>query len=275
MDSVSFLIQHVIGTGDDNKRNDTLYYQQEFNSSFAYDDGVAESAYGINVSEAKLAYQFKPNRPDILRAIQMYFPQMLNSVDHLPFELTIWKDTLGLPGDIIYTQTVYPVHTDNGKFHTYIIDQPLGLNSNDLQGDYFYVGWVQQTNNLLNIGFDKNKLANQYMFYNVGSGWSNSIYPGAWMIRPLVNRKDAVLIQEDIEIDNFKLYPNPAKDELNIILSTIENIISIYDLQGNLLKKSFFSTNKCKLNINDLSSGMYVVEVKSNKVRNFQKFIID
>ena len=278
LDSISFHLKFISShqfVADYNLANDTIYHVQHFNSSFVYDDGVAESAYGISVSGAKLAYQFKINYPDTLRAVQMYFPQMLNSVDHLPFELTIWKDNLGLPGDIIYTQTVYPVHTSNGKFHTYIIDQPLALNSNDLQGDYFYVGWEQQTNDLLNIGFDKNGLANQYMFYNIGSGWSNSIYPGAWMIRPLVSRNDAVLIQEDLKIDNFKLYPNPARDELNITLSTIENIISIYDLQGKLLKKSFFSTNNCKLNINDLSSGMYVVEVRNNKGRDFQKFIID
>ena len=64
-DNVSFLIQHVIGTGqEDNKWNDTLYYQQEFNLSFAYDDGTAESAYGINVNGGKLAYEFKLNSKD-------------------------------------------------------------------------------------------------------------------------------------------------------------------------------------------------------------------
>ena len=41
------------------------------------------------------------------------------------------------------------------------------------------------------------------------------------------------------------------------------------------MKQSFFSTNNCKLNITDLSSGMYVVEVKNNKGSNFQKFIIE
>ena len=30
-----------------------------FHSHFAYDDGTAELAYGINISGARLAYQFK------------------------------------------------------------------------------------------------------------------------------------------------------------------------------------------------------------------------
>ena len=278
LDSVSFNLKFVSShqiDSDYDLCNDTLYHIQQFNSSFAYDDGGAESAYGITTSGARIAYQFKINRPDTLRAIQMYFPQMLNSVIHLPFELSIWKDNSGVPGDTLYTETVYPVHTNNGSFHTYILDKPQALNYNILLGDYFYIGWKQQTNDPLNIGLDKNKSANQYMFYNLGSGWNNSIYPGAWMIRPIVSMDEMALTQDENKIDNFMLYPNPAKQELNILLSTIENIISIYNLQGKLVKQGFFSTINCKLNITDLSSGMYVVEVKNNYGRSFQKFIIE
>jgi len=268
-DSISFLIQHVIGTDQqDNKWNDTLYYQQEFNSSFAYDDGVAESAYGINVSGAKLAYQFKLNRPDTLRAIQMYFPQMLDSVNHIPFKLTIWNNNGGEPGSIIHQQEVYPKHTKNGKFHYYYLDSLFQIVGT------FYVGWEQQTNDLLNIGLDKNKLANQYMFYNVGSGWNNSIYPGAWMIRPIVS-EDAIMWSSVNETrHNFLIYPNPAKEELTIISSTTNNLISIYNLQGILVKQLYVSNAESKINITDLSIGMYVIEVNNNGNSNFQKFII-
>ena len=269
-DSVSFKVQHVISTGfDDNKWNDTLYHIQHFNSSFAYDDGVAESAYGINTSGAKLAYQFKLNRPDTLRGIEMYFPQMLDSVNHIPFFLTVWNNNSGQPGSILHQQEVYPNHAENGEFHYYFLDslfQMIGT---------FYVGWEQTTNDLLNIGLDKNKSANQFMFYNIGSGWNNSSYPGSWMIRPIVSMDEIILTQEEIKMDNFKLYPNPANQHLNILLSTIDNVILIYNLQGELVKNSFVSTTYCKLNITDLSSGMYVVEVKNNNGRNFQKFIIE
>ena len=269
-DSVSFKVEHVIRTGfDDNKWNDTLFHIQHFNSSFAYDDGVAESAYGINTSGAKLAYQFKLNRPDTLRAIEMYFPQMLDSVNHIPFYLTVWNNNAGQPGSILHQQEVYPNHTENGEFHYYYLDslfQMIGT---------FYVGWEQTTNDLLNIGLDKNKSANQFMFYNIGSGWTNSSYPGSWMIRPIVSMDEIILTQEEMKMDNFKLYPNPANQYLNILLSTIDNVILIYNLQGELVKNSFVSTTYCKLNITDLSSGMYVVEVKNNKGRNFQKFIIE
>ena len=57
----------------------------------------------------------------------------------------------------------------------------------------FYVGWEQITNDLLNIGLDKNSISNQYMFYNVGGGWVNSQFPGSWMIRPVVNFDEPIL----------------------------------------------------------------------------------
>jgi hypothetical protein len=269
-DSVLFTVQHIISTSlNDYKHNDTLYYLQEFNSSFAYDDGTPELAYGINSSDAEIAYQFKLNRPDTLRAIEMYFPQMLDSVSHIPFYLTVWDNNNGQPGSILYQQEVYPKHTESGKLHHYYLDSVFQLIGT------FYIGLEQITDDLLNIGLDKNKLANQFMFYNIGSGWVNSSFPGAWMIRPIVSMDEVILIQDDINISTFNLFPNPANQELNILLSTIDNIISIYNLQGKLVKQSFVSTNNCKLNISDLSSGMYVAEVKNNKGRNFRKFIIE
>ena len=267
-DSVSFLIQHVIGTGQqDNKWNDTLYYKQEFNSSFAYDDGIAESAYGVNINGAKVAYQFQLNRPDTLRAIQMYFPQMLDSVNHIPFKLTVW-DNINGSGSIIHQQEVYPVHTEYGAFHTYPLDSLFQLVGT------FYIGWEQTTNDLLNIGLDKNKLANQYMFYNVGAGWNNSSYPGAWMIRPIVSMEEVILSSMNETSYNFLIYPNPATEELTIVSSSGNNLISIYNLQGILVKQLYILDAESKINIADLSIGMYVVEVNNNVNSNFQKLII-
>ena len=142
-DSVSFTVQHIISTGsNDYKRNDTIYYLQEFNSSFAYDDGTAELAYGISSSDAEIAYQFKLNRPDTLRAIEMYFPQMLDSVNHIPFYLTVWDNNNGQPGSILHQQEVYPKHTENGEFHYYYLVSVFQLIGT------FYIGLEQITDDL-------------------------------------------------------------------------------------------------------------------------------
>jgi len=269
LDTISFLVQNIIETSSsDYKNNDTLYHTQKFHHTFAYDDGTAESAYGLNVDGAKLAYQFKLNRPDEkLRAVQMYFPQMLDSVNNIPFDLTVWNNNNGQPGDTLYTQTVYPVYTENGEFHTYIIDNPL------LVSGVIYIGWEQTTDDLLNIGLDKNNTANDYMFYNIGSGWNNSSYPGAWMIRPIVS-KDPIILSSDDIVDNFKLYPNPAKSELFIETNKPENVISIYNIQGVLIKRITSNTTLNRFNIDNLASSIYIIEVENSENRSYQKIIV-
>lgn len=269
LDTTTFVVQNIIGTSTtDRKENDTLYHTQKFHHTFAYDDGTAESAYGLNVDGAKLAYQFKLNRPDEkLRAVQMYFPQMLDSVNNIPFDLTVWDNNNGQPGDTLYTQRVYPVHTENGEFHTYIIDNPF------LVSGTIYIGWKQSTDDLLNIGLDKNNEANNYMFYNIGSGWLNSTYPGAWMIRPFISLNNIIL---DVNENNnaFKVFPNPAENELFVETKGNENIISIYNLQGVLVKQITSTPALTKINVEGLSPALYIIEVLNNKGSNYKKIII-
>ena len=267
LDSVSFNIEHIIGTGvNDYKKNDTLLRMQNFFSHFSYDDGTAESAYGINVDGAKLAYQFRLNRPDTLRAIQMYFPQMLDSVNHIPFKLTVWSD-ISPNESIIYQQEVYPFHTDYGEFHTYRLDSLFQLVGT------FYVGWEQTTDDLLNIGLDKNLYANQYMHYNVGSGWMNSQFPGAWMIRPIVSQKPLPLITSEITND-FILYPNPANSNVLINTNCQNSRVSFYTLHGMLVKKVYMRNNVESILISDLPAALYIVEVENNIGKKYKKLLI-
>tara|TARA_B100001758_G_C18416906_1_gene620854 strand:- start:13115 stop:14899 length:1785 start_codon:yes stop_codon:yes gene_type:complete len=266
-DSTTFIVKNILNTApSDNKCNDTLNHTQNFHYYFSYDDGIAESAYGINVNGAKIAYEFKLNRPDTLRAIQMYFPQMLDSVTDIDFNLTVWKDNNGIPGDTFYSKTVSPVHSENGSFHTYYIDQPFQIVGT------FYVGWTQNTSDLLNIGFDKNNEANQYMFYNVGSGWNTSAYAGSWMIRPIV-RQEAIIptVSENREISI--IYPNPSSDII-FIETQVHSNITIYNIHGVVVKKLTTSSSISSLNISDLSPSVYFVEIINKDEKRYQKIIV-
>ena len=268
-DSASFLVQYIIKTSNsDIKINDTLYHNQNFFSHFAYDDKSAESAYGINTNGAMLAYEFKLNRPDTLRAIQMYFPQMLDSVSDIPFKLTIWKDING-QGNVLYQQDVYPVHTENGNYHTYYLDSLFQLVGT------FYVGWEQTTDDLLNIGLDKNNNANEYMHYNVGSGWLNSSYLGSWMIRPILSMNQIVSnIPNKNNIFSFSVYPNPAKDNFFVESSANSNLISLYTLNGILIRKFKSNLNRTQIDVNDIASGAYILKISNDSGVNYQKILI-
>ena len=254
-DSSEFMIEHIIGTGsNDYKYNDTLISYQKFNSHFAYDDGSVESAYGINVQGAMGAYQFKLNRPDTLRAVQIYFPQMLDTVNLISFLLTVWNDNNGNPGTIIHQQLEYPKHTATNNYHFYYLDSLFQLT------DVFYVGWQQNTSSMLNIGLDRNSSANDYMFYNVGGSWNTSQYTGAWMIRPLVSMNNLSLNYNNY-IQDVNIYPNPSSQYINIEMPTFNNTISLFDISGKLIFNKSTSKSTFKLNIENFNSGLYILRI--------------
>ena len=74
---------------------------------------------------------------------------------------------------------------------------------------------------------------------------------------------------------NFKMYPNPAKDKLNIVglnelsSQTPNSKIEIYNLTGKLVKQFYISnTSLVQINISDLKQGLYLVKLgqKSQKI---------
>ena len=268
-DSSMFFIQHIIKTAlNDYKKNDTLNINQNFFSHYSYDDGIAESAYGINVNGAKIAYQFELNRPDKLRAVQMYFPQMLDSVNDISFRFTVWNDNAGIPGDTLYTEELIPYHSLDRRFYTYHLKDPFMLPKGT-----FYIGWKQNTNDLLNIGLDKNNIANQYMFYDVGGGWTNSQFPGSWMIRPVLNQKEITNINLESKF-SFSLFPNPANQNVFIKLPYSNCTLNIYNMFGALQKEYIIKKNHINLSLLSYSPGIYIIEVIYGANKKYKKLIV-
>lgn len=77
---------------------------------------------------------------------------------------------------------------------------------------------------------------------------------------------------EEFFKENFTIYPNPTSDELNITATNgLElNDISIFDLTGRKVKTF---KNDTKINVSDLSTGTYLIEVKTNEGKGTSKFI--
>ncbi len=102
---------------------------------------------------------------------------------------------------------------------------------------------------------------------------------------------NSVLYVDNISFDNlissipeqsfknitFRLYPNPAYD---IVTLNIDNInssdltLNIYNVIGNLISSELLKQNYQKINIRDLSNGIYIVEIKSKEWSEKQKLII-
>lgn len=70
----------------------------------------------------------------------------------------------------------------------------------------------------------------------------------------------------DFKLDDFKIYPNPAKGFTNIELPTNLNsgLVKIYDALGRLVKNQSISTTENKINTSELTSGSYMVVLRTD-----------
>lgn len=257
-DSAEFLFRNSIKTEPfDFKHNDTISHMQRFYSHFAYDDASAESAYGINVQGAKIAYEFKLNRPDTLRIIQIKFVEMHDDLTNNKFVLMVWENNNGEPGQELYKDTVSIEYQNRGQFQNYYLKNGVGLIGT------FFVGWKQITNEILNLGMDKNSVSNNYMMYDIGGGWINSQFPGSWMIRPVLNYNGPILssIEQISEIE-CAIYPNPFFDKTSIYFrNNQDRSIQLFDITGRLVQNIFTSNLKVDIYNENLKQGVYFIRI--------------
>ncbi|MCD4772914.1 MAG: T9SS type A sorting domain-containing protein [Bacteroidales bacterium] len=281
-DSAVFTIEHVI-LGDfttTDTISDTIIFNQKFYNYYAYDDGTAEEGYGLTPAGAMLAYRFQLNEKDTLRAVRMFFNKTFNYANEQYFDLCVWNDNNGKPGEVLHKKTfLRPVFSDSlNKFHTYYLDSILPLNN------VFYIGWIQFTEKNLNLGFDRNNDAMENIMYNCTGEWLSSIKKGALMMRPVLGKQ--IHEYPDNPPQNLKtlyIYPNPASgDNLNFKILPYDFYssgnyddlqIEIYNLYGQLVLSSGFDDI---INISSLKKGMYIVKVinTNNKTSLCSKLIV-
>jgi hypothetical protein len=269
-DSAEFEIRHYI-IGDITATDtigDTLSYRQKFFNYYAYDDGTPEEGYGLTPAGAKLAYRFALNVKDTLRAVQMFFNHTQNDANEQFFDLMIWRDNNGKPGDVIYSQESLKVEysPDLLGFHTYMLDEPILVNG------IFYIGWEQQTGDNLNLGYDRYNNAQQDIFYNATGEWFQSIYEGALMIRPMLGKPFQVsgVGEAQNEPGSIMPYPNPLNGSRISFRCTgkYENIhersgyrVSIHSLPG---EEIFSGPFRQSIDIGTVSPGLYIITIKDS-----------
>jgi hypothetical protein len=271
-DSALFRIKCMLTTDVfDPGENDTITYYQKFGNYFAFDDGTAESGYGVNglgSRNAMVAYRFTSYLPDTLRAVQICFNDSYQNANQRAFDLMVWDNNGGIPGNVIYTQEEMMVNQGEGinGFYTYILDTPQ-----ELEGD-FYVGWKQRSETFLNAGFDLNTLHGGRQLYWLNGDWNVSQAKGSLMIRPVfgpaLNTTGIVRIKNTSV--HLTLWPDPATDLINIesgdpLLSTGHYTIHILDLQGRELIKVM---SEKRIDVSSLTAGMYflIIEIDGRPV---------
>ena len=258
-DSALFKIKHVVKALDGSNLGDSMVGNQVFYNYYAYDDGTPDAGYGLSPAGSMLAYRFKLNKtPDTLRAIQFYFNETLSGDNVQWFDLTIWNDNNNKPGEILYHELVKPKFADSlNKFVTYHMDPPVRITTS------FYVGWVQTTDDNLNVGYDRYNNNREEVMYNVTGEWVTSAFSGSLMIRPIVGKPIPLGIQyKQQDPLHLKVYPNPATEGI-VHIEMPETIIQeegleihLYNLFGQELRNENFIG---KIDVSGLVPGIYLI----------------
>jgi hypothetical protein len=253
--------------------NDTIRSNYILKDYYAYDDGSAEAGAGFSFSGNRLAIKFPilNNVKDTLVAVDMYFPLSQDEPAGRSIDIMVWnvvtKSDLGKiePGTVLYKETITIQRLpEPNKFVRYKLRVPLAL------ADSFFLGYRQNNEGELNVGFDVNNNSSSNVYFNVGNLWkqksSNDLF-GSFMIRPIFGNTEpdtTTVTAIDNDLTQLKVYPNP-----NIGTFYVEGNFQsfvIYDIRGSVIQQGNHTGTKRQLiSIADRPKGLYVIRLMANK----------
>ncbi|APY07637.1 hypothetical protein BWZ20_04680 [Winogradskyella sp. J14-2] len=153
---------------------------------------------------------------------------------------------------------------DNGDDGLYV-----GMNYGVFYTDNTRTRWVNFSNGLPNVRINEleiNTVDNKIYAATYGRGlWRSDVY-------------DASLSIQDFEFNDLTLYPNPAKDQVNLKWNKPENVsLRIFDTQGKLMfyGKNINLYNGYKVDVSSFNNGIYFVKLNSNKGEITKKLILN
>ncbi|MBV6645294.1 MAG: T9SS type A sorting domain-containing protein [Cyclobacteriaceae bacterium] len=244
--------------------NDTFRTTYALHNHYAYDDGSAEFAAGINLNRGQVAVRYILEEPDTLTEVLMNFPNLEPSSAGESITVKIWKD---LEEDIVLKQQPYIIPSiSRDQFDTVNIGTPLILR------DTFYVGYQQFTDDYIGIGFDKNnEVAFDEIFTNTNRVWEqNQRLVGSLMIRPVFRSSvDFVLGKNPENSTEIGIYPNPTNGLFHV-LGDIDRL-EILDISGK--RVSQYSPQKT-YDLRGRKPGIYILQMHQDQRIFIRKIIL-
>ncbi len=269
IDSTSYLIRHyVYDSTCMTPLVDSMVYRIGMYNYYAYDDGIPELGYGVSNAGGKFAVRFDIGDYDTIQGVQLLFNHTLNDANDKYFDIVVWKDENGKPGDEIYRlQNKHPIWQEQPyRFTYYPFDKTV------ITANTFYIGIEQKSAGLINIGRDNSTDNMQYNFINYNGSWQPSSMSGSLAIRPVIGASYYIGVEENSPVPALLLYPNPVGNMLHLEGSIQSGLVTIYDLTGRRVLQSEWHSD---IPVDPLNNGIYFLNIvtEEGQVIN-QKFII-
>lgn len=240
------------------RQNDTVSTIIPLHDYYAFDDGTAESRVQLNSRNYQLAQSFDVIGEQFLTGIDIYAPNISQNASTQNITLLVWNDLTSDTDDILRAKNVLINESESlNQFQRFTFDRPILLS-----GEIF-IGYREENDEPLSIGFDKNTNSATRLFYNQGGEWEPNItLTGSVMIRPVFDTKE-IAVSNDKRINQkleVKAYPNPSRGVLKFTKKVDQ--IEIYDLQGRLkVRGTNIDTNQ-SIDISHLPDNLYLIKLR-------------
>lgn len=217
----------------------------------------------------------------------------LNNQEKYEKRLVVGNDVKKIIATLAWTDPAGTFHMSNYESENNII--PAIVNDLDIvltKGEEEFLPWK------LNKDFnDLRAVKGNNDVDNIEKIEIENVIPGDYLLRIshkgnlTSNKQDYTLIvsyekadgtlsteNKELVVDNFKIWPNPVNNVLNIALPDTFGFdkvsYTVYDLSGKIVVKGAEQTSDAvEVSTTQLSKGVYFIEIESNGVKSTQKFV--
>ncbi|MCD8518460.1 MAG: T9SS type A sorting domain-containing protein [Flavobacterium sp.] len=129
--------------------------------------------------------------------------------------------------------------------------------------------WNQSYNGMSNVKVTDLDMRNDNMVY--AATYGRGIFSGLFTSTTLSS-------SDFVQSDAVKIYPNPATDLINVMVSNFvgDLKVELFDINGRLVKsKSIDFSGNYTLDLNGLNSGVYIVKLTGTELNHSEKIVIN
>ncbi len=278
-DYISYnMITKLVTDSYDSTSNNIIKQTKKLGTVYSYDDATCENAYGLygdGTLYSYVAQKYYTYKNDKISGINLYINKTFENHQPYYFYAIVWENNpnTGKPGDIVYEQAGLEIKTEKlNNFQILEFDESVSVT------DTFYIGWMKTTEEIMNIGIDKNFSEENKKYYSIYNGvWEQSSIDGIFMMQPIFGNVNWAKDEKKSVSENLKIYPNPADDFINIqIKNHLINPkfqVFIFDITGKNVFKKTFHKNLFQIDLSNFKSGIYSLKIISENIV-FNKKII-
>ncbi len=267
-----FLFEEVVGTDTlflpvNLKINDTISSRLLLHDYYAYDDGTAEYAAGLNEKNSKIAIKYVLFEPDTLTHIDLHFPTIVPTAAGKTINVMIWRRLFPQEQLLQYISHPITANTQLNQFQRVKLVKPI------LVTDTLYIGFQQVVQDYVPIGLDRNnssslKAYGGTVYTKTSEDWVlNERIIGAFMIRPVFSpASDFVLNAPQLQ-DELVIFPNPTTGAMRFSRSF--DRIEVMDMSGRIIQTEAGSF----INLSG-EPGVYVLRLYANDELILKKIVL-